>query len=135
MEDREEELRKSAELEEKKRAEKEKRMEQSRRSEERRKERTKLAEDLMIKEKQSRHQADEERSARIKLAKASITGGGKVTGWVTIQTNESLTWRRRYFEFVGSTWMFYRSPQVCRSPHCKDMPNGRVGHSYSLGPN
>jgi MAP7 domain-containing protein 1 len=115
MEEQEAEIRKSAELEEKKRVEKEKRMEQSRRSEDRRKERSKLAEELVNKEKHARHQADEERRMRIKLARASVTGkmegGETVAGWVTLQTNEFPIWRRRYFEFIGSTWMFYRSAQ------------------------
>ena len=112
------EVRKSAELEERKRTEREKRLEQTRQSEERRKERTKLAEELMTKEQRAQRQAHEERNSRIQLAKASvisrITGGATLAGWVTIQTSESLIWRRRHFQFVGSTWMFYRSTLVGR---------------------
>ena len=118
MDEMEAEVRKSAELEERKRAEKEKRIEQSKRSEERRKERTKLAEELMTKEQRAQRQVNEERNSRIQLAKASVisrmTGGAVLAGWVTIQTSESLVWRRRHFQFVGSTWVFYRSALVGR---------------------
>ncbi|KXN81517.1 hypothetical protein AN958_04454 [Leucoagaricus sp. SymC.cos] len=36
---------------------------------------------------------------------------GTMTGWVTIQTDESVVWRRRYFKFSPNTFYFYRSPK------------------------
>jgi hypothetical protein len=111
------EERRLSELREKKMLERAKRMAQSKLSEERRKERARLAKELLQREELGKKQEDEERKSRIKSAKAEFHVSSKsqspMTGWVTIQTNESPAWKRRFFELVGTTMFFYRSAKVC----------------------
>lgn len=116
QQERDEEERKKWELEEKKRADKERRLEESRRLEEWRKEQMRLSEEAVRRAEEERKQEEEERRARIKLVEAKVRSNAKedslVTGWVTMQTNDSLVWKRRFFKFIGTVVFFYRSPKV-----------------------
>ncbi|KAJ7449555.1 hypothetical protein FB451DRAFT_1287278 [Mycena latifolia] len=111
--EREEEERKKRELEEKKRADRERRMEEHRRLEEWRKAQAAQAEEAARRTEQARKQEEAERAKKIQLGAAKVKGSKAdldlVTGWVTMQTGDSLVWRRRYFKFVGTTVFFYRS--------------------------
>ncbi|KAJ7077893.1 hypothetical protein B0H15DRAFT_861330 [Mycena belliarum] len=111
--EREEEERKKRQLEQKKRVDRERRIEEHRRLEEWRKEQAaqakeaaRLAEQVRKQEEALRTKKIQQTSAKIKSSKADVD---LVTGWVTMQTGDSLIWRRRYFQFVGSTIFFYRS--------------------------
>ncbi|KAJ6457155.1 hypothetical protein C8R47DRAFT_1164431 [Mycena vitilis] len=111
--ERREEERKQHELEQKKRADRERRIEEHRRLEEWRKEQaaqaekaTRLAEQARKREEAEHKKKIQQASTKIKNTKADLD---LVTGWVTIQTGDSLVWRRRYFRFIGTSVFFYRS--------------------------
>ena len=113
----EEEEIKAWEAIQKKKADKERRAEESRRLEEWR-----IAEERrkgeIIKEKEhERLRREQERMARVKAMGAQIRKNSTTemaSGWVTTQNSDALvlTWRRRFFSFVGTTMYFYRSPKV-----------------------
>ncbi|KAF7370740.1 ADF-H domain-containing protein [Mycena sanguinolenta] len=111
--ERREEEQKQRELEQRKNAERERRMEEHRRLEEWRKEQAAQAEKTAQLEEQTRRREEEERKKKIQLVSSKIKStkadADLVTGWVTMQTGDSLVWRRRYFKFIGSTVFFYRS--------------------------
>ncbi|KAJ7115807.1 hypothetical protein C8R44DRAFT_793337 [Mycena epipterygia] len=119
----EEEERKKEQLERKKRADRERRMEEHRRLELWRKQQAEQAEETTWRAEQARKREEAERKKKIQLAGAKVkdarTDTELVAGWVTMQTSDSLVWRRRYFKFVGSTTVFfYRS--------LKDMDSNQV---------
>ncbi|KAJ6581349.1 hypothetical protein B0H19DRAFT_502876 [Mycena capillaripes] len=111
--ERREDERKQREIEQRKRADRERRMEEHRRLEEWRKEQATQVEKAAQLAAQARKREEEERKKRIQLASTKIKSTKAdldlVTGWVTMQTSDSLVWRRRYFRFIGSTVFFYRS--------------------------
>jgi MAP7 domain-containing protein 1 len=93
----------------------ERRIEEHRRLEEWRQEQAAQAEKAAQLAEQTRRHEEEERKKKIQLASSKIKSTKAdvdlVTGWVTMQTGDSLVWRRRYFKFIGSTVFFYRSPK------------------------
>ena len=111
-----EEERKRLELEERKRLDRERRMEEHKRLEEWRREQVKLAEEVARKAEEGRKKEEFERKRKIALAEAKVKNGRCVesltTGWVTMQTNNSVTWKRRFYKFIGTAVYFYRSPTV-----------------------
>jgi hypothetical protein len=111
----EEEERKTRELREKKQVEHERRLEESRKLEKWRREQAKIAEEDARRKKAAEMAAEEDRKSKIKQVEAKIKKSGAEglkTGWVTVQTNETLTWKRRYFVLQGDTMVFHRSPKV-----------------------
>lgn len=113
--EKEEEERKTRELEERKRLERERRMLEHRKLEEWRREQARLADEAARKAEEARQREEDERRKKISIAEAKLKRNGTdslLTGWVTMQTHESLFWKRRYFKFIGSTAYFYRSPSV-----------------------
>jgi len=102
------------ELRERKRVEKEKRLEDSRKLEEWRREQVSVAEELARRKDSAKRQAEMERQTRIKLMQTQVKGhlraASLVTGWVTLQTNDSSVWKRRFFKFTGSQILFFKSP-------------------------
>ena len=111
-----EEERKRLELEERKRIDKERRMEEHKRLEEWRREQAKLAEEVARNAEDARKKEEFERKRKIALAEAKVKNGRSVesltTGWVTMQTNNSVTWKRKFYKFIGTAVYFYRSPTV-----------------------
>ncbi|KII85770.1 hypothetical protein PLICRDRAFT_44171 [Plicaturopsis crispa FD-325 SS-3] len=106
------------ELQEKRRIDKERRLEEGRRMEQWRRDQQRVAEEAERRKEALRKQVEEDRKARIKEVEAKVkktrwgSGPGvEMAGWASVQTDESLTWRRRYFKFSGSQCFFYRSPQ------------------------
>lgn len=103
-------------LEERKRMDRERRLEEGRRTEQRLKEWQKEMEEEEKKAATEREQAAAAKAQRIRMAEARLKrrNGGTITmtGWATVQNPESLSWRRRYFEFEGSRCLFFRSSQV-----------------------
>jgi len=114
--EREEEERKRQELEDRKRVDRERRLEEHRRLEEWRKKQARLVNEAAQRAEEARRQEEAERKKRIQLVEAKVRSNAKaeslVTGWVTMQTSDSLVWKRRFFKFIGSTVFFYRSPKV-----------------------
>ena len=109
---------KSLELAQKRREEKAKRIEETRRIEERRREQTRMAEELAKKKELARRRAEEEKRVHISRivakTKATPVNESSTTGWVTVQTNDSLVWKRRFYKFIGTSMFLYRSPKVSK---------------------
>lgn len=113
----EEEQMKAWETAEKKKADKERRAEESRRLEEWRIAEERRKEEMKREREQERQRKEQERITRVKAMGAQIRKNSTAemtTGWVTTQSSDALvlTWRRRFFSFVGTTMYFYRSPKV-----------------------
>lgn len=113
--ERQEEERKARERQERKRIEKQKRIEEHLRLEEWRREQQRIAEETARMEEEARRKGEEERKSKILKAEDEVkqkAREGAMTGWVTIQTDDSVVWRRRYYKFAPNTFYFYRSPKV-----------------------
>jgi hypothetical protein len=110
------EARRQRELEERKRLDKERRLEEHSRLERWREEQARMADELAQREKDERRRMEDERRRKIQVAEAKIKRNKHVdsmlTGWVTIQTSDSLFWKRRFFKFVGTMVQFHKSPKV-----------------------
>ncbi|KAJ7043456.1 hypothetical protein C8F04DRAFT_1072139 [Mycena alexandri] len=130
-EEQEDEERKKRELEQKKRLDRARRIEEHRRLEEWRQGQAAQAEKTAQLAEQVRRKEEEERKKKILLASKKIKSTKAaddidlITGWVTIQTGDSLVWRRRYFKFVGSTVFFYKSLKENESNQVVDEVNLR----------
>ncbi|KAJ7760407.1 hypothetical protein B0H16DRAFT_1719909 [Mycena metata] len=123
--------RKKRELEQKKRSDRARRMDEHKRLEEWRQGQAAQADKTAQLAEQARRKEDEERKKKIQLVSKKIKSTKAVddidliTGWVTIQTGDSLVWRRRYFKFVGSTVFFYKSLKEKESGQVVDEVNLR----------
>jgi hypothetical protein len=110
------EARRQGELEERRRLDKERRLEEHRRLENWRREQARTVDEVAQREKELRRQVEDERRKKIQIAEARIKRNkhmdSMLTGWVTMQTSDSLFWKRRFFKFVGTTVQFYMSPKV-----------------------
>ncbi|KAJ7281826.1 hypothetical protein C8J57DRAFT_1219636 [Mycena rebaudengoi] len=111
--EKEEEERKLMQIEQKKRADRERRMKEHQQLEAWRAAQAAQAEELSQREERARKFEEAERRKKIQLAgqkvKSAKPDTDLVAGWVTMQTSDSLVWRRRYFKFIGSKVFFYRS--------------------------
>ncbi|KAG6906691.1 hypothetical protein DXG01_012561 [Tephrocybe rancida] len=113
--EKEEEERKRIEIEERKRIDRERRLEEHRRLEEWRKEQARMAEESARRAEETRRREEVERKKKIQVAEAKVKRNHNVdslvSGWVSMQTNDSLLWKRRFFKFIGTAAYFYRSPK------------------------
>ncbi|TFK39349.1 hypothetical protein BDQ12DRAFT_51114 [Crucibulum laeve] len=111
--EREEEERKRREIEERKRLDKERRLEEHRKLEEWRKEQARLADEAARRTEEERRVSELERRKKIQLVEAQVKGSTKadelLTGWVTMQLEDSVVWKRRFYKFSGNTMYLYRS--------------------------
>jgi hypothetical protein len=118
--EKEEEEKRMQEILERRMIEKEKRLAESKRIEEWRREHAKLSEALAKEQDYARKRAAEERRARLRSGVATdkiiANADSSCTGWLTVQTNDSLIWKRRFFKKVGNTMFLYRSPKVGSLP-------------------
>lgn len=114
--EKEEEERKKREFEERKRLDRERRLEEHRRLEEWRREQARLASEAARRAEDTRRHEEEERRKKIRIAEAKVKRSSNadtlLTGWMTIQTNDSLFWKRRFYKFTGSTLFFCKNPKV-----------------------
>jgi hypothetical protein len=111
----EEDERMTRELQERKQLEHERRMEETRKLEKWRREQAKMNAEEARRKKVAEMAAEEDRKSKIQQVEAKFKKGGAESlkaGWVTVQTNETLTWKRRYFVLNGDTMVFHRSPKV-----------------------
>ncbi|KAG6884631.1 hypothetical protein C0993_009436 [Termitomyces sp. T159_Od127] len=115
MLEKEEEERKRREIEERRRLDRERRMEEHRRLEEWRKEQTRMAEESARRTEEARRREERERKKKIQVAEAKVKKNHNVdaliSGWVSMQTDDSLLWKRRFYKFIGTAMYFYRSPK------------------------
>ncbi|KAG6841083.1 hypothetical protein C0991_001991 [Blastosporella zonata] len=113
--EKEEEERKRLEIEERKRVDRERRLEEHRRLEEWRKEQARMAEESARRAEEMRKREEFERKKKIEVAEAKVKRNHNVdsliSGWVSMQTNDSLIWKRRFYKFIGTAVYFYRSPK------------------------
>ncbi|KAF8074753.1 hypothetical protein FPV67DRAFT_1474871 [Lyophyllum atratum] len=113
--EKEEEERKRLEIEERKRVDRERRMEEHKRLEKWRAEQARMAEDAARRAEETRRREEVERKKKIQLAEAKVKRNHNidslVSGWVSIQTHDSLLWKRRFYKFIGTAAYFYRSPK------------------------
>jgi MAP7 domain-containing protein 1 len=112
----EEEAHRQRGFEERKRLDKERRLQEHKRLEEWRREHARMADEIAQREKESQRQAEDDRRKKIQIAEAKVKRNKHVdsmmTGWVTMQARDSLSWKRRFFKFVGNAVHFYRTPEV-----------------------
>lgn len=115
--EREEEERKQQEIEARRKVDRERRMEEHKKLEGWRKEQARMAEEVARRTEEARRREEVERTKKIQMAEAKVKRNHNVdalvTGWVTIQSNDTLLWKRRFYKFMGTTAYFYRSPNVC----------------------
>ncbi|KAF5316517.1 hypothetical protein D9619_006165 [Psilocybe cf. subviscida] len=112
--EREEEERKQREMEERRRRERERRQEEHRRMEEWRMEQARREEIAIRQAEETKRREEQAWMKRIQEAetKAKRTKEeSALTGWITIQNNESLAWKRRFYKFSGGTVTLVRSPE------------------------
>ncbi|KAG6827703.1 hypothetical protein H0H92_010704 [Tricholoma furcatifolium] len=113
--EKEEEERRRLEIEERKRVDRERRMEEHRRLEEWRKEQTRMAEESARRADEARRKEEVERKKKIQVAEAKVKKNHNVdsliSGWVSMQTDDSLLWKRRFYKFIGTAAYFYRNPK------------------------
>ncbi|KAK0458421.1 uncharacterized protein EV420DRAFT_1747957 [Desarmillaria tabescens] len=105
---------KKRELAERRVREREKRLEEHRRLEQWRAEQARIKEEELKREEAERARERTERNKRVEQMAARVKRDkteSMLTGWATIQINDSLVWRRRYYKFIGDTMFFYRSPK------------------------
>ncbi|SJL04605.1 uncharacterized protein ARMOST_07973 [Armillaria ostoyae] len=105
---------KKRELAERRIREREKRFEEHRRLEQWRTEQARIKEEELRREEAERNMERAERNKRIEQMAARVKRDKSETmlaGWATVQINDSLVWRRRYYKFIGDTMFFYRSPK------------------------
>ncbi|KAF9449948.1 hypothetical protein P691DRAFT_758611 [Macrolepiota fuliginosa MF-IS2] len=113
-EERREEERKAQERVERKRVEKQRRIEEHLRLEEWRRKQARIAEESARAEEEARRREERERREKILRVEGEVkekAKEGSVAGWVTIQTDESVVWRRKYYKFAPNTFYFYRNPK------------------------
>ena len=128
---REREEERIAEIREHKRAEQERRRKYAIELERWRREQVERSECQAQEKEELRRRSEEAKRERImrkneETVKASGKGG--MCGWVTMQTPESLAWKRRYFKFdmdKGNV-AFYRTPQEMAKPMDTAALDGRV---------
>lgn len=107
--------------EEKRRKDRERRLQETQKLQAWRREQTQRAQELSGKREESRRRIQAERQALAKkLKRNSKTAGGRnvfLSGWVTVQADQSPAWKRRYYELDEKSLLLFRNPEVrlCRS--------------------
>ncbi|OBZ66410.1 Cell differentiation protein rcd1 [Grifola frondosa] len=119
--EREAEALKAMQAAERKRAEREKRMQETQKLQAWRKEKEEQARETARKREEWRRQITKERRAR--AARLSVNGFKKekgrtlyLTGWITIQAAESLTWKRRYFHLTDEALQLFKDSEETATP-------------------
>lgn len=113
--EKEEDERKHQELEERKRADRERRLEEHRRADEWRMAQARKGEMAARQAAEVKRQEEAERKRRIHQAAVKVKHTKEeleLTGWITVQSADSLSWKRRYYKFADNTVYLYRSPEV-----------------------
>ena len=113
--EKEEEEQQRRKLEDQKQRDRKRRMEEHQRAEEWRKQKAEKMETAAREAAEIQRREEAKRRYKIQLAEAEVkqTKGEKdLTGWVTMQSRDEVLWKRRYFKFVASTMLLYRSAEV-----------------------
>ncbi|KAG5645718.1 hypothetical protein DXG03_005413 [Asterophora parasitica] len=120
--EREEEERRQAEITESRRLDRERRAEENRRAEETRRALEKNLQEKARREEEKRKTEEVERMKKVQLAATMVKRNRNidqlVSGSVTIQSHDSLVWKRRFFKFIETSVYLYRSKED--APHYLD---------------
>lgn len=115
MEREAEEIRKAA-LEERRRMDRERRIQETQKLQAWRQEQAKRAQELSGKRQEMRRKVLDERRALVAHLKATAktTGGRHVllSGWVTVQSEQSGAWKRRYYQLDDQTLYLFKNNEV-----------------------
>ncbi|KAG7093855.1 hypothetical protein E1B28_007493 [Marasmius oreades] len=111
--EKEEDLKKEQEIAARKQADRERRLEEHRKLEKWRQEQAQLAVESEIRQLEARKHEKIRRTSNIQRmvdqVKREVKLGLPLGGWVTLQSNENVAWRRRYFKLIDNTMFFYRN--------------------------
>ena len=113
--EKEEEERQQRELEDRKQRDKKRRMEQHQQAEEWRRQQAQKVEAAAREAAEIQKREEGKRRDKIQLAEAIVKqtkGERDLTGWITMQSRDTVLWRRRYFKFVGTTILLHWSAKV-----------------------
>jgi len=113
--EKEEEEEQRRELEERKRRDRKRRLEEHQRLEEWRRQQAQKSDAAARQANEIQRREEAKRRDKIQLAEAVVKqtkGERELTGWITLQSRDEVSWRRRYFKFVGTTILLYRSAEV-----------------------
>ncbi|KDR67941.1 hypothetical protein GALMADRAFT_257443 [Galerina marginata CBS 339.88] len=106
-------------LEDRRKVDRERRLEEHRRLEEWRKEQAKKEEAAARQAEAAKRREEAERKKKIQQAEAKAKGTAaesELTGWITVQSKDGLSWKRRFYKFAGKTVFLYRSPKEVTTP-------------------
>ncbi|KAH9933334.1 uncharacterized protein B0H18DRAFT_983091 [Fomitopsis serialis] len=113
--EREADERRKAALEEKRRADRERRIQETQKLQAWRREQAKRAQEISGKRQEMlRKVLDERRALAARLKAAATTTGGRhvlLSGWVTVQSEQSGTWKRRYYQLDDETLYLFKSKE------------------------
>ena len=115
QQEKEEEEQHRRELEDRKQRDRKRRMEEHQRAEVWRRQKAEKMEAAAREAAEIQRQEEEKRRYKIRLAEAEvkqIKGEKDLAGWITMQNKHEVLWKRRYFKFVETTMLLYRSAEV-----------------------
>jgi hypothetical protein len=102
-------------LEDRKQRDRKRRMEEHQRAEEWRRQKAEKMEAAAREATEIQRREEAKRRYKIQLAEAEVKqrkGEKDLTGWITMQSRDEVLWKRRYFKFVATTMLLYRSAEV-----------------------
>jgi len=128
--EKEEEEQQRRKIEDRKQRDRKRRIEEHHRAEEWRKQKAEKMEAAACEAAEIQRREEAKRRYKIQLAEAEVmqTKGEKVlTGWITLQSRDEVSWKRRYFKFVATTMLLYRCAEDMTAPLEKINFQGNVG--------
>ena len=113
--EKEEEEQQRRKIEDRKQRDRKRRMEEHQRAEEWRKHKAEIMEAAAREAAEIQQRDEAKRKYKIQLAEAEVKQTKEekdLTGWITMQSRDEVIWKRRYFKFVATTMLLYRSAEV-----------------------
>ena len=113
--EKEEEEQQRRKIEDRKQRDRKRRMEEHQRAEEWRRQKAEKTEAAAREAAEIQRREEAKRRYKIQLAEAEVKQTKEekdLTGWITMQSRDEVTWKRRYFKFVATTMLLYRSAEV-----------------------
>ena len=102
-------------LEDRKHHDRKRRMEKNQQAEEWRRQKVEKMEAAAREAAEIRRREEAKRRYKIQLAEVEVKqakGEKDLTGWITMQSRDEVLWKRRYYKFVATTMLLYRSAEV-----------------------
>lgn len=110
--EKEEEERRLREIEDRKLRDRKRRLEEHQRAEEWRRQQAQKLEAAAHEAAEIQRREEAKRRERAEAVVKQTKGEEKLTGWITMQSRDAVSWRRRYFKFAGTSILLYRSAEV-----------------------